>query len=379
MNRRTKLTDTLVRRLKPGNREYTVRDTLVPGLGVRVHPSGGRSYVFFCEGTKVSLGPVTLKTVREARSECLAFMTDGFSGGRTVPLFGGFASGAWRDSWVCRYKSSTVLRQDQCLQSRLLPAFGTLRLDQITTAKVHRWFDSYSRTAPGGANYCLKILRHILNHAVACLHIASNPAQSVRLNPRKKLTRFLSQEELGRLHRVLDRHGRPETTKPSQRQQVDIIQLLLLTGCRKNEIIRLRKQEVAENCLRLLDSKTGPRTVFLNADARAIIDRWLTGESEFLFPSTQNPGRPLCDNLPLWYVVRKEANIEDVRIHDLRHSFASHAVMQGTPLPVVARLLGHSQTTMTLRYAHTGDRETEAAAERIGEFISEMINVPVAG
>ncbi len=376
MNRRTKLTDALVRRLKPGNREYTVRDTLVPGLGIRVHPSGGRSYVLFCEGMKVSLGPVTLKTLREARNECLASMTGGFSGGRTVPLFRDFASGAWRDSCVCRCKPSTVLRRDQCLETRLLPAFGTLRLDQITTAKVHRWFDDYSRTAPGGANYCLLILRHIFNHATACHHIASNPARSVRPNPRKKLTRFLSQEELGRLHCVLDRHDRSETTGPSQRQQVDIIRLLLLTGCRKNEIIRLRKQEVAENCLRLLDSKTGPRTVFLNTEARAIIERRMNGNSEFVFPSPKSPGRPLCDDLPLWYVVRRETGIEDVRIHDLRHTYASHAVMQGTPLPVVARLLGHSQTAMTLRYAHTGDREAEAAAERIGEAISGMLGVP---
>ena len=153
------------------------------------------------------------------------------------------------------------------------------------------------------------------------------------------------------------------------------IRLLLLTGCRKNEIVRLRKQEVAENCLRLLDSKTGPRTVFLNAEARAIIERRMASDGEFLFPSPKIPGHPLCDNLALWFAARKEAGIEDVRIHDLRHTFASHAVMQGTPLPVVARLLGHSRTTMTMRYAHTGDRETEAAAERIGEVISVMLEI----
>ena len=375
MNHRTKLTDALVRRLKPGNREYTVRDTLVPGLGVRVHPSGGRSYVLFREGMKVSLGPVILKTVRKARSESLALVTDGFSGGRAVPLFCDFAAGVWRDSWVCRCKPSTILRRDQYLETRLLPTFGSRRLDQIPTALVHRWFDDYSRSAPGGANFCLQILRHILNHAIACNHITSNPARSVRPNPRRKLTRFLSREELGRLHCALDRHDRPETTSPSQRQQVDIIRLLLVTGCRKNEIIRLRKREVADNCLRLIDSKTGPRTVFLNAEARAIIKRRMAADGEFLFPSPQNPGRPLCDDLPLWYAVRKEAGIEDVRIHDLRHTFASHAVMQGTPLLVVARLLGHSRTTMTMRYAHTGDRETEAAAERIGEVISGMLGV----
>ncbi len=156
MNRKTKLIDTLVRRLKPGNRDYTIRDTLVPGLGVQVHPSGGRCYVFFREGMKMSLGPVTLKTLRETRSESLAFMTDGFSGGRTVPLFRDFAAGAWRDSRVCRCKPSTILRRDRYLEIRLLPAFGSLRLDQITTAKVHRWFDDYSRTAPGGATSACK-------------------------------------------------------------------------------------------------------------------------------------------------------------------------------------------------------------------------------
>ena len=375
MNRRTKLTDTLVRRLKSGNREYTVRDTLVPGFGVRVHPSGGRSYVLFREGMKMSLGPITLKTVREARSECLAFMTDGFSGGRTSPLFRDFTAGVWRDSWVHRCRPSTIQWRDRILETRLLPTFSTLRLDQITAAMVHRWFDDYSRTAPGNANHCLQVLRHILNHAIACHHIASNPARSVRPNPRKKLTRFLSREELDRLHRALDHYDLSYTLKPSRRQQIDIIRLLLLTGCRKNEIVRLRKQEVAGNCLWLCDSKTGPRTVFLNAEARAIIERWLTGESEFLFPSPKDPERPLYDDLPLWYMIRREIGIEDVRLHDLRHTYASYAVMQGTPLPVVARLLGHSQTTMTLRYAHTGDRETEAAAERIGGVISGMLEV----
>ena len=88
-------------------------------------------------------------------------------------------------------------------------------------------------------------------------------------------------------------HDRPETTSQSQRQQIDIIRLLVLTGCRKNEIIRLRRQEVTENCLRLIDSKTGPRTVFLNSEARAIIERRMAADGEFLFPSPHNPGRPL--------------------------------------------------------------------------------------
>ena len=374
MTRKRKLTDAFVQRLKPGDREYTVRDSVAPSLGVRVHPSGGRSYVHFGEGRKVSLGSATLITVGQARRTSLALSAGGIPDRTAAPLFRDFVAGPWRESWVHHCKPSTIRWRDWNLENRLLPEFGSLRLDRITPGGVHRWFDSYSKTAPGNANHCLQILRHVFNHAVNCGHVASNPARSVRPNPRKKITRFLSREELERLHRALDRHANARKTRASQHRQIDVIRLLLLTGCRKNEIVRLRRDEVAGKQLRLRDSKTGPRTVFLNAEARAIIERRLAGDGEYLFPSPRDAKQPLGDQLPLWYAIRKEAGLDDVRPHDLRHTFASHAVMQGTPLPVVARLLGHSQTTMTLRYAHTGDRETEAAAERVGEAMSSLLD-----
>ncbi len=373
MTRKRKLTDAFVRRLKPGYREYTVRDSMALSLGVRVHPSGGCSYIHLSEGRKVSLGSTTLMTVKQARHKSLALMTDGIPDKSTAPLFRDFVAGPWRESWVHHCKHSTIRWRDRKLETRLLPEFGFLRLDRITPDRVHRWFDDYSKTAPGNANHCLRVLRHVFNHAVACGQVASNPARSIRPNPRKKITRFLSREELDRLHRTLDRRVNAKRITPSQRHQVDIIRLLVLTGCRKNEIVRLRRDEVAGNQLRLRDSKTGPRTVFLNAEARSIIERRLNANGAYLFPSPKDGNHPVGDDLPLWYQVRKEAGLEDVRPHDLRHTFASHAVMQGTPLPVVARLLGHSQTTMTLRYAHTGDRETEAAAERVGGVISGLL------
>ncbi len=375
MNRRVKLTDSLIGKLKPADREFTVRDTLVPNLGVRVHPSGGSSYVHFSNGTKVSLGPAMHLTVKEARVRSLALLTDGHPRKDPVPQFQDFTAQEWKDSWIHRSKPATTRWRERCLKRQLLPAFGTHRLDRITSAMVHRWFDKYSKTAPGGANHCLKVLRQIFNHAISCDHITSNPARNVRPNRRRKLTRFLSSEELGRLHRTLNRHDREASHGLTRRQQIDIIRLLLLTGCRKSEIVRLRKQEVSGDCLHLVDSKTGPRTVYLNAEARAIIDRRMSGNSAFLFPSPRDPERPLGGELALWYTIRKEAGIEDVRLHDLRHTYASHAVMQGTPLPVVSRLLGHAQPTMTMRYAHMGDRETEAAAERIGTVIAGMLDM----
>ena len=375
MNRKAKLTDTLIGKLNPGDREYTVRDTLVPVLGVRVLPSGGSSYVHFSNGTKVSLGRTMHVTVQQARARCLALLTGGHSRKDPVPTFREFTAREWRDSWIHRSKPATVRWREKCLERQLVPAFGNHRLDRIDSVMVHRWFDHYSRTAPGGANHCLKILRQIFKHAVACHHMESNPAKRVRPNRRQKPTRFLSSEELERLHRALNRHDHETPRRPSQRQQIDIIRLLLLTGCRKSEIVRLRREEVSGDCLQLADSKAGPRTVFLSEEARTIIDRCISGNSGFLFPSPRDPNRPLHGELALWYTIRREAGIADVRLHDLRHTYASHAVMQGTPLPVVARLLGHRSVSMTLRYAHMGDRETEAAAERIGAVIAGMLDM----
>ena len=98
------------------------------------------------------------------------------------------------------------------------------------------------------------------------------------------------------------------------------------------------------------------------------------GDGPWVFPCVNTPTRPQDDGLPLWYTVRREVNIEDVRLHDLRHTVATHAVMQGVPLPIVARLLGHRHPSMTLRYAHIGDCEIEAAAERIGQTIARLMS-----
>ena len=209
-----------------------------------------------------------------------------------------------------------------------------------------------------------------MNHAISRGHIETNPTRGLKRNPRPKLTRFLSREEIGRLHEVLDRY---EPSRPSSKSQADIIRLLLLTGCRTGEILKLRWREVDGDTLQLEDSKTAPRQVLLSPEARAIIERQPRAGSPWVFPSPMNSTRARTD-LGLWKKVRKLAAIEDVRLHDLRHTFASQAAMQGIPLPVVARLLGHAQVQMTLRYAHVSDRDVEAAAERIGEVMAGIMN-----
>ena len=364
---RTRLTDAKIAALRPHEREYTVWDDRISGLGVRVRPSGHRSYVFLRNGRKASLGPAALKAVDEARRECLGAVAPA----ETAPSFEDFVANQWKAACYRHYKPSTQQRVSIALNNQLLPTFGSTPLDRITAAEVVRWFDRYSGTAPGGANRTLDFFLQIMNHAIMRGHTERNPAQGIRRNKRPRLTRFLSREELRRLHAELDDCGRGTA---SRRQQADIVRLLLATGSRKSEILGLQWREVDETALNLADSKTGPRKVFLNAQARAVLKRQPRTESPYVFPSPSDPARPRSHVLALWREIRKRAGIEDVRLHDLRHTFASHAVMQGVPLPVVARLLGHRNVRMTLRYAHVADKDIEAAAERIGAVIARTLS-----
>jgi len=375
---RIRLTDAFIARLRPRDREYSVWDTRVAGLGVRVRPSGGASFVRLTKvegrSRRVALGPVTSRAVEEVRRHCHTLMAGEACEGTAklptkAPLFRDFIAGQWSELHYAKYKSSTRKGVRWSLDRQLLPAFGSTPLDRITRAQVLNWFNPYSQNAPGGANHSLGLLNQILNFAVSCGHIDANRASGVRMNRRLPLTRFLSREELQRLHLVLDEHSRKS---PGLRQQADIIRLLLLTGCRLGEILKLKWSEVDGERLRLADTKSGPRTVHLNARARCIVERQPRRESVFMFPSPRNAGRPRGQSLRLWDSARREANIEDVRLHDLRHTFASHAIMNGVPVPVVARLLGHTNVKMTLRYAHLADKEIEAAAERVGAAIAKL-------
>ena len=366
-----RLTDARAKRFKSAAREYSVQDKAVPSLSLRVYPTGTKTWTCIVDGRKVSLGRVELMPVEDARRECLRLQVEGVAPSKDLPTYRAFVMDVWRDTWSTRCKPNTVRGRDNDLRQQLLPAFGGLRLDRITRKAVENWFHAYSVSAPGGANHALQILRQSLNFAIERGLIESNPAGSILPNRRPKLTRFLSRDEIARLNAALDQHANGRGSV-----QADIIRLLLLTGCRRNEIVRLKRREVDGSRLRLEDSKTGSRTVYLSTEARAIIERRMTiAPGEFLFPSPRNPEKPVFGELRLWYRIRREIGIEDVRLHDLRHSYASQSVMAGVPLPVVSKLLGHSQCAMTLRYTHAADKDIEAAAERIGTRIAELLHV----
>lgn len=346
-----------------------------------MRPTGGRSYVLLQHvggrTKRVSLGPVPVRGIEAVRRECHAREAapeapEPEAPERAVPSFRDFVAGERKKAHFERYKPSTQRGARHVLARQLLPAFGSKPLDRIAPAHVRRWFDSFSRTAPGHADNALRILRQILNFTVACGLIDANPTRGIRQNRRPALTRFLSRGEIARLHEVLDEEaGRGERF----RHQAEIMRLLLLTGCRRGEIIGLRWSEVQDDRLVLSESKTGPRTVPLGSQTRAILDRQPRGASPYVFPSPLDPARRRDIHLPLWYRVRRKAGIEDVRLHDLRHTMASHAVMNGVPVPVVSRMLGHANVEMTMRYAHLADRDIEAAAERVGAALARAMGL----
>ncbi len=382
MPRRKRLTDAGIARLRAQAREYTVWDTQVAGLGVRVRSSGSKTWVYHRKTEagvrKMSFGPAALRRAEEVRRECLAAAAvmddvDGDARGAPAetPLFRDFVTGSWKAACYDRCKPSTQKNNRYLLMHQLLPAFGSRRLNRITRGAVLRWFEEYSWTAPGGANKALNLLAQIFGHGVTCGLVTINPARGIRRNPGRKFTRFLSREEIARLHQALDRYAQGTA---SQAQQADIIRLLLLTGCRKSEIVRLRREEVREDRLELVDSKTGPRTVLLNAPARQIVERRMAqGNSLWVFPSVLDPSRSRCLGVSLWYRIRREADIQDVRLHDLRHTFASRALALGETLPVIGKLLGHNDIETTARYAHLAQDSVHEAAERVAESIAEDI------
>ena len=373
-----RLTNAGVRRLRPERTEYIIWDNRVAGLGVRVRPSGHRSYVWHGKKNgkafRVTIGPAMLSTVEEARTEGLELQNGThprYAKNCPVhpanPVLRDFIVNDWQVANRNRHEPSWRKRIDRLVRRQLPPALGNLSLDSVRRRDIERWFDKYSRTAPGAANKALALLRQIMNAAIATGHIDRNPTHGIKQNPGKKLTRFLSAEEISTLIRTLDRLVEE---RPPRKPQADIVRLLLLTGCRKGEILNLKWSEVDGDMLRLTEAKTGPRTVWLSVAAQVVIARQPRNGCDYVFPSPFNPEGPRCDLLRFWYRTRKEAGIDDVRLHDLRHTVASQAVARGVPLPTVAKMLGHASPTMTLRYAHVDDREASAAADRIGKLIA---------
>jgi len=225
----------------------------------------------------------------------------------------------------------------------------------------------------GVAAQCVALISTLLAFAMERGLRSDNPAKGIKKPPVRKLERFLSVEEISRLGAGLE----TEANTTSNPYPCAAIKLLLLTGARRGEIMGLQWQNVdfARKCLRLPDSKTGAKIIFLNHAALEIL-RELPRLSDNLhvIPGTRR-GAAYVGIDKAWLRVRTAAALCDVRLHDLRHSFASMAAGDGFSLPIIGALLGHKNSATTARYAHLASDPLRAANEAVGAKISTALRI----
>lgn len=221
------------------------------------------------------------------------------------------------------------------------------------------------------ATKSIKLLGAIFKFAIGRRLCVENPCAGVKTFPDGRRERFLSPAELARLGDTLT-VAQAEGARPGH---VTIIRLLALTGARKNEIGRLRWAEVDvdRGLLRLSDSKTGRKVVRLGSAALALLSEQERTKSPYVFPDPRDPAQPIRNLDWAWVGFRKRAGLDDVRIHDLRHSFASVGLAGGQALPLIGKLLGHAHVSTTQRYAHLADDPLRAAADHISASIDAAL------
>ncbi len=287
-----------------------------------------------------------------------------------IPTFDSFADEYW-EKMQAVWKSGTISRNIYYMRKHVRAAFAGQFLDEIEYKQVRRWFVEITKTAgPGAANRALMLLRGMFNKAIASGVITdgSNPTFNIRQNKMRKHEAYLSNSELTRFGEAL--------VSESLKYPIAVaaIRLLTLTGCRKSEICNLTWRKVKGRRLLLHDAKTGPRTVWLGQAAQNVLSSISTDEqAERVFSWRQN-------DLSIYQLercfkrARLQANLLKLRVHDLRHSFASHAAGMTETLPMIAQLLGHANIKMTARYAHLDDRDVQKAAEDIGKQICLLID-----
>jgi len=410
-----KLTLRTVEAAEPRPAEYVLWDHDLSCFGVRVRPGGGKTFIVRTRigtgraGRKatITIGKPGAMTVEEARRKARAAIAEAAAGKDPSPV--ALRANPTTVEGLCKlWLERAALRSRQRgrlagqvrdpkniaidvgrLNAHVYPLIGSMRLDQVNANVISRFRDSVARgdtakvtrTKPRGfarvrggegtASRTLRLLSSILSFGVREGLLAANPALGVEKTPDRALERFLSPEEMRRLGEALsdlDAQGAPSAG-------LAIIRMLALSGARKGEIEKLKWSEVDLNTgfLRLARSKTGAKLIPITGPMRAILEeRAKLPATDYVFESadkeTYFQGTP-----KLWVRVRELAALEDVRLHDLRHSAASFGLAGGLGLEVIGKLLGHTDIKTTRRYAHLSEGHVRAAAESMADGIQQML------
>lgn len=375
-----KLTKRIIDNLSPESKDYFVWDSDTLGFGIRIFSSGRKSYIiqYRAKGRtrRMTIGRHGVLTVDEARKmakERLVEVTKGKDPSkdkkdyRLSETIEGLANRFIEEYVNIKCKANTAKEYEKCLINYVVPQIGNRKVQDIERPDISKLHHD-NRQRPYQANRVLAVLSIMFNMAEqwGLRPDGTNPTRHVKKYPEKKRERFLSNEEIESLIKVMDNRLAAGLESP---HVIAAFKTLLLTGCRLGEIQFLKWEYIQGNAFNLPDSKTGSKKVYVPAAVLDILsDLARSPANPYVFIGTLDD-RPVNDLQKPWRRIRKEAGIDDVRIHDLRHTFASVAVSHGESLPMIGKLLGHTQAQTTSRYAHLADAPIHEAADRVANLI----------
>ena len=394
----------------PRGSEFTVWDDALRCFGVRVRPSGAKSFVVVYRAgtgrgapvrrfTIAAVGKITPERARARAKIILGAVAYGNdpAGQKTTergtPTVAELSACFMADHVRPKRKPATAEFYRDILDRIMKPAFGTTKADKLTRLEVGKLHSSLADT-PFQANRVLAVIgsMYAFGSRAGLVPDSSNPARGIGKFKEGRRERFLTSRELERLGSAIregesvgipwavneSRHNAKHVPKANRSTKIApsaaaALRLLLFTGCRLREILHLRWEYVdfERGCLFLPDSKTGRKTIILNAPALAVLSQ-LERVGPYVVPG-DNPERPRCDLKRPWEAITRRADLDGIRLHDLRHTYASFGAGGGLGLPIIGRLLGHSQTTTTARYAHLDNDPLKLASEAIGGRIAAAL------
>lgn len=422
-----KLTKSIVDSLAPRSSDFVTWCGHMPGFGVRVRPTGRKSYVaqydFNGLTRKVTIGTHGTLTTEQARDKARAVLANAQLGvdeaAHKAKRRAEMSVAQLCDEYVAegcdRKKASTIATDKGRIERHIKPLLGTKRVSDVSRADVQRFLKDVAdgKTATtltneaghrvavtggkGTATRTVRLLGGIFSYAVERGYIEENPRAKVKVYADGKGERFLSPDELQRLGDTLreaetiglpwqfnDEKKAKHRPKKAENQREPIspyavaaIRLLLLTGARCGEILNLKWSNVdfERGILNLSDSKTGAKKVMVGAAALKVMAD-LPRLGDYVIAGA-DPEKPRSDLKRPWARVTAHAGLSDLRLHDLRHSFASVGAGSGFGLAAVGKLLGHASPSTTARYAHFADDPLRGVMNTIDSSIAAMIGGPI--
>jgi integrase len=384
-----RLTDATVRKLPlPGTGHKIYWDTEVAGFGVRVTAAGVRSFAldYRVRGGRrqrqYTIGRFPNWATVGARDEARRLRRLIDQGGdplatletdRAAPTMADL-TGRFLAEHLPRVRPTTQRHYRALITAHIRPFFGKhIKVAEVGFADIDRLHRQIAK--PYAANRCVAVLHKMFALAIRWGMRGDNPVRGVGRNPEIKRKRYLSGDELARLTQALAAHP--------DRQAADVVRMLLLTGARFGEIASMRWDAVSDGVWSKPASTTKQKSdhvVPLSAPAQQLL-AGIRRESEFVFPGKGRTGH-VAGIERSWRAILKAAGIHALRVHDLRHSFASQLASGGASLPLIGALLGHSSPATTARYAHLFLDPQRAAVERVGAIVdgatpAEVVPLPV--